>query len=101
MEIWKKILVAGVVLAFLYGTIQVVVMIGPMYVLGFLYLLLGGMVAWETKESQGHRLWFLVVPFWLPLLFFGVVRKVYFRGENLLEGVKEDVAREMVEKEDR
>jgi len=91
----KTALLAGIVLGSIYGIIQLVAYIGFFKVLTFLYLLLGFMVAWETRQTQGHRLWFLVIPLWLPVIVYGLFR----RGGGLVKEMNEKIAEEETEKE--
>lgn len=78
------------VLAVVYGVVQLAVMAGPLKVLAAVYLVLGFMIAWETRVQSGHRLWFLVIPFWVPVLVWGFSRRS--------KGLKESVVDEAVDK---
>lgn len=91
---FKTLAIGAVILGFVYGVLQLVIFIGFFKVISALYLLLGFMVAWETRQGQGHRLWFLVIPLWLPMIILGLSR----RGSSLLEEVNEKIAEEEVKK---
>lgn len=95
-EFLKSMLIASIVLGLLYSLLKIIFWIGPVYVFGFMYLLLGFIVAFETRETSefNYLAWILVV-FWLPAIVVGIVRKIYWKGESLTAGIREGVVEEL------
>lgn len=84
------------VLGSVFFVVQGVLWLGFWKVSISVYLILGFMVGFETRQSQGHKLWFLVIPMWLPLILYGLLwRKA---GSGLVDQVNQKIAEEEVDK---